>query len=78
MAAALGRDPDIRPLEARNEVVHAFSDHSKMARVFEPNEPVPLRAGIRRKAEWVRAKGPREPVVFDDIEIEKNLPPSWL
>lgn len=77
VAAALGREPDIRHLEARNEVVHAFSDHSKMARVFDLNEPVPLRDGIRRMADWVRAKGPREPVVFDHIEIEKNLPPSW-
>jgi hypothetical protein len=48
-----------------------------MARVFDLNEPVPLRDGIRRMADWVRAKGPREPVVFDHIEIEKNLPPSW-
>jgi hypothetical protein len=28
-------------------------------------------------ADWVKTRGPMQPVVFDNIELEKNLPPSW-
>jgi hypothetical protein len=59
VAIALGREPEIRQLEARSEVVHAFSDHSKMARVFAPKEPVPsARASAAwPTGDWVQAKG---------------------
>lgn len=77
VAAALGVEAKVKHLDARNEVVHAFSDHSKMARVFDLAEPISLHDGIQRMAKWVQAKGPREPVVFDSIEIEDKLPPSW-
>lgn len=77
IASALGRPAEIRHLEARNEVVHAFADHSKVRSVFEPPDPLPLREGIRRMATWVRAHGPAEPTVFGDLETTKNLPPSW-
>jgi hypothetical protein len=29
-------------------------------------------------AAWVRARGASRPVTFGDIEVRKNLPPSWL
>lgn len=77
VAQALGKEPDIRHLEARNEVVDAYSDHSKMGRIFDLKEPVTLREGIQRMAAWVKARGPMAPVVFDNIEIYENLPPSW-
>jgi UDP-glucose 4-epimerase len=63
--------------EARNEVVHAFSDHSKLARVFERDEPLPLPEGVRRMCAWAREHGPRETQPFAGIEVEKNLPSSW-
>lgn len=78
IARAFDVDPDIVHLPARNEVVHAFSDHEKLRRVFTPDEPLGLREGIERMAAWVREHGAREPVRFaGDIEIERNLPPSW-
>jgi UDP-glucose 4-epimerase len=78
IAAAFGVEPDVEHLPARNEVVHAFSDHAKVRDVFEPPEPLDLRTGIRRMAEWVRAHGAREPVPFrEEIEVARNLPPSW-
>lgn len=67
----------INHLAARNEVVHAFSDHSKVKKVFNPPAPVDLATGIRRMAAWVRAKGPASPVEFGAMEVEKNLPVSW-
>ncbi|WP_461785936.1 NAD-dependent epimerase/dehydratase family protein [Prosthecobacter sp.] len=77
VALALGATPNVRHLEARNEVLHAFSDHSKVFKIFNPPAPIDLRAGLQRMAAWVRAHGPCTPVKFDNIEISKNLPSSW-
>jgi UDP-glucose 4-epimerase len=63
--------------EARNEVLHAFSDHSKLARVFGERDTVKLPDGLRRMCAWAREHGPRATPPFTGIEIEKNLPPSW-
>lgn len=63
--------------EARNEVVHAFSDHSKLARVFGHQPPTSLEEGVERMIAWAREHGPRPTPPFTGIEIEKNLPPSW-
>jgi UDP-glucose 4-epimerase len=63
--------------EARKEVLHAFSDHSKMARVFGHPAPISLAEGVRRMCEWAREHGPRTTPPFAGIEVEKNLPPSW-
>jgi UDP-glucose 4-epimerase len=78
VARAMGAEPNVKHLDARNEVVHASSDHTKIRRVFDPPEPVDLETGLRRMAEWVRSVGPQPPVEFPgDIEITRNLPPSW-
>jgi UDP-glucose 4-epimerase len=77
VAHALGAAPEILHLEARNEVLHAFSDHTKVNQIFQPPKPIDLRTGLERMAAWVRAQGPRTPVRFGNIEIEKNLPASW-
>jgi UDP-glucose 4-epimerase len=77
IADAMGVKCDTRHLEARNEVLHAFSDHSKVTSIFNPPAPIALRDGIQRMVAWVKAKGPCTPVKFGNIEIEKNLPPSW-
>jgi UDP-glucose 4-epimerase len=77
IAGAFGEPCNVKHLEARNEVVHAFSDHAKVQRVFQPPPAVDLRDGIRRMAAWVKSRGPATPVRFGNIEIEKNLPPSW-
>ena len=78
VAAAFGVVPRLHHLPARNEVVHAYADHGKVARVFSPPPPVPLSAGIARMAAWVKSHGPRQPVEFSNIEVKKNLPPSWM
>jgi UDP-glucose 4-epimerase len=78
IAAAFDVEPELEHLPARNEVVHAFSDHTKVRRDFDPPQPLDLRAGIQRMAAWVREHGSREPIEFTgEIEIERNLPPSW-
>jgi UDP-glucose 4-epimerase len=78
IASAFDVEAEVVHLPARNEVVHAFSDHSKVRRDFDPPEPLDLRTGIKRMTDWVREHGSREPIEFQgEIEIERNLPPSW-
>jgi UDP-glucose 4-epimerase len=63
--------------DARNEVVDAYSDHSKVRRVFGDHPTVSLEDGVRRMVDWAKEHGPRETTPFPAIEVEKNLPPSW-
>lgn len=77
VAAAFDVPAEVRHLPPRNEVVHAFSDHSKVRSVFGPPPPIDLRTGIRRMAAWVRDHGPSRPVEFTNIEVRRNLPQSW-
>jgi UDP-glucose 4-epimerase len=77
IAAAFGKPCRVEHIPARNEVVHAFSDHAKIRRVFDTPPPIDLRTGIRRMADWVRSCGPATPVRFSDIEIRYKLPTGW-
>jgi UDP-glucose 4-epimerase len=78
VARAFGvAEPEIDFLPARKEVVHAFSDHTKLHRVFGQEPTVPLEEGLRRMAEWASETGLREPVRFESVEVLQNLPPSW-
>ena len=78
IAEAFDVEPEVLHLDPRNEVVHAFSDHSKARDVFGADEPVTLKDGIERMAAWVHEQGPREQIDFvGEIEVDINLPPSW-
>ena len=77
VSRAMGKPERIAHLPARNEVVHAFADHSKVASVFGATSHVSLADGLSRMAAWVRARGPGVPTPFSGIEIRKNLPASW-
>ena len=73
-----GVDPKIKYLTARKEVVHAYSDHSKVQRIFNHKTQYTLEEGIHRMAEWAKKVGVRQSKKFKNIEIMKNLPSSWL
>lgn len=77
VAKAMDAVPNVQHLPARNEVQHAFSDHSKVNRVFGLSTPINLEEGVQRMAEWARRVGARQSKQFENIEIFKNLPPSW-
>jgi UDP-glucose 4-epimerase len=77
VAAALGVPCRTTHLEPRNEVKAAFSDHSKAERIFGKREKTSLEEGIREMALFVKEHGARSSSIFKDIEIYKNLPPSW-
>lgn len=65
-------------LEARNEVVHAYSDHSKVHQYFgHMIKNIPLKEGIERMVQDAKEKGPRKGEKFKNIEVEKNMPTAW-
>ena len=77
VARAFGAKPEIQYLPPRNEVVHAYSDHSKAERLFGRHAPVSLEEGVGRMAKWAQKVGARQSSTFDNIEVTLNLPPSW-
>ncbi len=77
VAEAFDQEPNIRYLDARNEVIHAYSDHSKARSLFQQSTFVSLEEGVARMAAWARKVGARQSSTFENIEILRNLPPSW-
>jgi UDP-glucose 4-epimerase len=77
IARALRRPCEVVHLPPRNEVLHAFSDHTRVRRAFNPPAPIDLKTGIGRMAAWVLARGPATPVTFSDIEVRQKLPAGW-
>jgi len=76
VARCFGVEPDIQHLPPRNEVVHAYSDHSRALDLFGPVR-IDLEEGVNRMAAWARRVGARKSARFDAVEVEKGLPPSW-
>lgn len=72
-----GKPAEIKHLEARHEVVHAYSDHSKVCMFFGGSASTALYAGLEKMWAWAKALGPQEPSRFSGIEVHRNLPPSW-
>jgi UDP-glucose 4-epimerase len=72
-----GVEPRIEYLPERNEVKHAYSSHRKLLKYFGYKPKYSLEQGIHRTAQWARKQGPGEGEKFGEIEVEKNMPPSW-
>jgi UDP-glucose 4-epimerase len=78
VAEAMDVQPEIRHLDARNEVVHAYSSHAKVRQHFgDLIKNVPLKEGVTRMAAWAKRVGARQGKPFEDIEVRRHLPPSW-
>lgn len=75
---AIGAEQPIRFLEARNEVQHAYSDHSKIKSAFQLKEFTSLSSGLQKMAKWARQAGIKKSKKFGDIEITEKLPKIWL
>lgn len=74
---AMNRDTGVVYLPPRHEVLHAFSDHSKIQKIFEPPPQTVLEDGLDDMAKWVTHFGAKQGKPFRNIEILKNLPESW-
>lgn len=75
---SMGMAGEIRHLPARNEVIHAHADHSKVKRVLGDHPLTSLEEGLCRMAAWAKNAGVRKSKKFSDIEIMEKLPPIWL
>ncbi len=78
LCEVMGVPPRVTYLQARNEVQHAWSDHSRLKAVFGSSPPVPLRKGLEKMVAWSRNAGARRSKPFSNIEIREKLPPSWV
>jgi UDP-glucose 4-epimerase len=70
----------IRYLPARNEVVDAYSDHSKAKGIFNIDEKsfISLKHGVGKMVSWAKTVGARKSSKFKNIEIFENIPKVWL
>lgn len=75
----LNKEQPIRYLTARNEVLHAYSDHTKAKKVFgiKDSNFVNLETGVTKMAKWALNAGPRKTPRFTNIEIYEKLPAVW-
>ena len=74
---AMGVVPKVTHLEARREVVHAYSSHDKVRKFFRCPPETSLQDGLNAMAGWARKTGARQGKAFTGIEIERELPASW-
>lgn len=78
VCSEFGMEPNIQYLPARNEVKHAFSSHTKSKRILAAESHISLEEGIHRMGIWAKKVGARQSKKFSNIEINKNLPSSWI
>jgi UDP-glucose 4-epimerase len=77
VARMLDARSDIRHLPAREEVRHAFASHDRARQMLGATATVSLEDGLRRMAQWARQVGARRSRIVSEVEVGKNLPPSW-
>lgn len=78
VARAMGAKAAVKHLDARNEVVHAFSAHEKVRKYFgDLIRNVSLEDGVARMVAWAKKAGARQGKPFAGVEVRKNMPPSW-
>jgi len=75
---AMGMEGELRFLPARNEVVHAYADHSKAQRIFNITADTSLLEGLSKMSDWAKRTGSRKSDTFGEIEIHEKLPTFWL
>ena len=75
---AMGIVGEIQYTESRNEVVHAWSDHTKCQQIFGNITYKSLPEGLKKMADWVKLTGSKESTKFENIEILEKLPRIWL
>lgn len=75
---AMGLTGQVRHLPPRNEVKHAWADHTKAKNIFAIKGSTTLQEGLEKMAQWVKEKGSRKTPMFTGIELDKNFPTFWL
>jgi nucleoside-diphosphate-sugar epimerase len=76
--AAFGQEEAVINMPERNEIKRVYCSTNK-SRLFFGNYPeTSLFEAITNMVEWAKKRGVNEPKYFEDIEVYKNLPKSWL
>lgn len=75
---AMGIKGELRYLPARNEVMHAYSDHSKAKQLFGDTANTTLLEGLQKMEAWAKKTGIKKSSKFENIEITEKLPTFWL
>ena len=78
VASAFGAEALVTHLPPREETEHAFASHEKLRRIFGDTAKIPLAEGIGRMVVWAQKAGPMTQVPLRDLEVDINVPPSWL
>jgi UDP-glucose 4-epimerase len=69
---------ELRYLPSRNEVMHAYSDHSKSKAIFGDSANTTLLDGLKKMKDWAKKTGIKKSSRFENIEIFDKLPSFWL
>jgi len=78
VADKMGCPLQVKHIEGRKEVKHAFSSHSKARKIFgKLFQDISIEDGVERMAKWARECKFGDIKPFTTIEVEKNMPPSW-
>lgn len=72
-----GSDVPIVHLEPRHEVVHAHSSHEAIKAVFGTHPNTSLEDGLARTFAWARSQSILPYSKPCEIEVSRNMPPSW-
>lgn len=78
VSKAMGVKTNIKYLDARNEVKHAYSSHSKVRGVFGCKTKYSLHQGTSNMVKWAKKVSSKKSKQFKSIDILKNMPKSWL
>ena len=78
VAQAMGVELRVNYLDARKELVHAYASHERIRTLFgDLTHSTSLEEGVARMADCAMRHGSRETKVFCNVEVSKNMPPSW-
>lgn len=78
VAKSMNTELRINHLPERNEAKHVWANHDLVDSVFGQTPGISLEIGIKQMGDWATEVGSHEPsVLAQDIEIERNMPPSW-
>ena len=75
---AIGIEGSILYTPSRNEVMHAWSDHTKCQQLFGNILCTSLPEGLKKMAEWAKHIGNKKSAKFENIELLEKLPSVWL
>ncbi len=75
---AMNMEQKLNFLPPRNEVLHAYADHTKAKEIFNISSFKPIDEGMKEMAIWVKKNGAKSTKTFKNIEIHENLPSAWV